>query len=385
MNLVAQRQTIAATTRSAGQPLYALIGVLLLYIALRAYWWEMPLSQMPPALTSEGVHTAQKAAADQPPSARTPEHRPMNDIGFAQQVALPFTADRQILLLDGFANPAVQDDGLSNSGLETGPPDAGPLMPSLAALSPPDITAMGPLPRLAAAPEPPPDIRSFDAAEEQRWSLNGWLLYRSDNVAGPLSASGQRPPTYGASQAGAVLRYRLAPTSAHRPAAHMRVTSALEKTREQELAAGISAQPMPRIPVIIAAEARVSRQNAGTEIRPALFAYTQMPAISLPHEFRAEVYAQAGYVGRDFSTLFADGQARIDREVARARFAAIRAGGGIWGGAQDGAERLDIGPSISAELDIAGRPARLSADYRYRAAGRADPQNGAAITLTTGF
>jgi hypothetical protein len=56
-----------------------------------------------------------------------------------------------------------------------------------------------------------------------------------------------------------------------------------------------------------------------------------------------------------------------------------------WGGAQGGAARLDIGQSASVNVKLGGVAAQLAVDYRLRAAGYAQPESGAAITLTTEF
>ena len=62
-----------------------------------------------------------------------------------------------------------------------------------------------------------------------------------------------------------------------------------------------------------------------------------------------------------------------------------RLGGGAWGGAQQGAARLDIGPSLTVDLRLGAAPARIEADYRWRVAGNAEPGNGGVVTLSTGF
>ena len=94
--------------------------------------------------------------------------------------------------------------------------------------------------------------------------------------------------------------------------------------------------------------------------------------------------------GGDFATAFADGQLVADRALAnfdltRSKRAGIRLGAGVWGGAQKGSERLDIGPSANILVPVADAPVRLSLDYRIRAAGDAEPGSGVALTLSTGF
>ena len=60
-------------------------------------------------------------------------------------------------------------------------------------------------------------------------------------------------------------------------------------------------------------------------------------------------------------------------------------GAGIWGSAQRGAARLDIGPTIGVAVPIARRAIRLSADWRERIAGDARPGSGPAFTIGSDF
>jgi len=183
-----------------------------------------------------------------------------------------------------------------------------------------------------------------------------------------------------------VLRYRLAPTSGHRPAVYARVSRALSEPTESEFAAGVTARPFARIPVSLAAELRVTDRSFDREVRPAAFAVTEFPPLTLPHGLRAEAYAQAGYVGGHFATAFVDGQSRLDAGVAKlARGGEIRAGAGVWGGAQKGAARLDVGPSATFGFPLGRSWSRVALDYRFRVAGDASPRSGPALTISAGF
>ncbi len=253
----------------------------------------------------------------------------------------------------------------------------------------------GPSPAMVAgtpaAPARAPDLPAVPfalvgrepPAGEARWSADGWVLLRPEGGAG---ASGAAPATYGASQAGAVLRYRLAPGSGHRPALHLRASAALNGTREQDLALGFSARPLPAVPLVLGAELRAARQPAGTQLRPAVLAVTELPPFALPGGLRGEAYGQAGWVGGRFATAFADGQLRADRGVTPPGRAELRLGAGVWGGAQKDAARLDAGPSAILAFDLGrGVPARLALDWRFRVAGDAAPASGPALALSAGF
>src|SRR5690606_5040 len=159
--------------------------------------------------------------------------------------------------------------------------------------------------------------------------------------------------------------YRLDPASLRNPQAHLRASSAVAGPRDQHLAAGLSVRPLPRLPLRVAAEARIGRSGTGTELRPAAFAVTEFAPLELPHLVRAEAYLQGGYVGGSFATAFVDGQARIERPVGRMGEAEVTAGAGAWGGAQKGAARLDVGPTAAVSFRLGETRARLAADYRF--------------------
>jgi hypothetical protein len=65
--------------------------------------------------------------------------------------------------------------------------------------------------------------------------------------------------------------------------------------------------------------------------------------------------------------------------------AEVSAGAGVWGGAQKGAARLDIGPTAAASFRLGESRGRVAADYRFRVAGEAEPRSGPALTLSAGF
>jgi hypothetical protein len=234
-------------------------------------------------------------------------------------------------------------------------------------------------------PDPPISPLAARAAESpsgRRWSADAWVLVRSGSGA---SSAGPAVASYGGSQAGAVLRYRLVPGDPHRPTAYLRASAALNGSGEREAAVGLSVRPVGRLPVIVAAEGRIGRLSGLTVVRPAVMAITELAPLPLPAKARAEAYLQAGYVGGFGATPFVDGQAKADRELARLGPLELRAGGGVWGGAQRGAGRLDAGPSVGLSLAQGPVAARMTLDWRFRIMGRAQPASGPALTISAGF
>jgi hypothetical protein len=148
----------------------------------------------------------------------------------------------------------------------------------------------------------------------------------------------------------------------------------------------VSPRPLPGLPVIAALEGRLTEQGGARRIQPVAMAVTQLPYFALPGGLRGEAYVQAGYVAGRFATPFADGQFRVDRALFSLGKAEARLGGGLWGGAQKGAGRLDAGPSASLALPLGkGLFGRAAVDWRFRVAGDADPGSGPALTLSAGF
>lgn len=224
-----------------------------------------------------------------------------------------------------------------------------------------------------------------------RWSGDGWLLVRRDSAPGVPGPALSDRPGYGRSQVGAVVRYALAFGDPVRAQVHVRAAAALSGPREREVAAGLSLRPLPGVPLRAVAEARLGETGIGAgrgtslRLRPAVYAVTEFPPLTLPLGSRAEAYLQGGYVGGDFATPFVDGQARVERSLARAGKGELSVGVGVWGGAQRASSRLDVGPTAAVAFQLGAMRGRLAADYRFRLAGKARPASGPALTLSAGF
>lgn len=370
------------TDRRKGQPLVMLATLLLVWVCFRVVSWESPLPQILPQLAERQLPRGPTLASARPgPTVLERVELESPPITRLEQLWAP--------------EPVLQEPLERDPGTPLDPVGMPPAIAGghqllwMAAMS--QLPIPSELHRSLAAPArnaaQAPVFAGLPAPSRQRgpdrWSMDGWVFLRDGSQA-PAFA-GVSPGSYGASQAGAVLRYRFAPHSAFRPFAFVRATAALTADREKSIAFGAGGQPVAALPITVNAEMRVSQAAGRTQIRPAGFAVIQPDRIGLPAGFQAEAYAQAGYVGGDFATGFADGQLRVTRDLATFDLARVQAGGGVWGGAQKGAERLDIGPTASVDVKLGDVPARLAVDYRVRIAGDATPGSGAAITLSTGF
>lgn len=207
----------------------------------------------------------------------------------------------------------------------------------------PGYSRLPPLASLSAQPVPPATVGPSPTApgvvpvlepRPKRWSGDSWVLMRRGG--GGVLAAGTLPSTYGASQAGTVLRYRLSTRDNRQPTAYLRVTSSLGRLRETSGALGLSARPLSSVPVVAAVEARMTDQAGRRRLQPVAMAVTEIAPFELPLGMRSEVYAQAGYVGGEFATPFADGQLRLDRPLFSYGRLDARLGAGVWGGAKRG-------------------------------------------------
>ncbi len=244
-----------------------------------------------------------------------------------------------------------------------------------------------PLPRaaeqaLSERGDAPSQITKAPGSTE-RWSLDAWAFWRAGSSA--ASANAGTRPIYGGSQAGAVLRYSLAPDSHYAPRVYLRGYRALAAGGETELASGVSVRPVAALPLRLHGELRALDRAGGQELRGSAFVTTELAPIAAPLGARVEAYAQAGYVSGEDATLFADAQLTVMREVSGFDLGTIHVGAGTWAGAQRDAHRIDIGPSLRLDLRLADTPARLSVDWRERVGGRAAPASGVAATLSTRF
>ncbi|MEE4317345.1 MAG: hypothetical protein V2I74_10230 [Erythrobacter sp.] len=221
-----------------------------------------------------------------------------------------------------------------------------------------------------------------------RWSVDAWGFWRQGSDAAPIAQG--RVPIYGASQVGAVLQYRIAPQNRRDPRLYARAYRAMVRRGESEIALGGSARPVPGVPVRVFGELRLTDGAFRTQARPAAFAVTEIAPIALPLDTSLETYGQAGWVGGTDDTFFADGQASLTRDIAAVASASDNAvrlslGAGAWGGAQKGAHRVDLGPTMRLDMRVGEVPARLSLDWRERVGGDAGPESGMAVTLSTSF
>mgnify|MGYP003295979519 CR=1 FL=1 len=216
---------------------------------------------------------------------------------------------------------------------------------------------------------PPPGPPRFD-----RLQLTAWALLRGTGRGVIPSTSLATGGTLGGSQAGARLTYRFNQAWA----ASIRSSSSAGGVRGAEVAAGIRWQPFGSIPLALTAERRQKLGTYGGRSAFALFAEGGVYHRALFRSIYLDGYIQGGMVGLKHRDLFVDGGATLTRPIWRK----FSAGFGVWGAAQPGLYRLDVGPRLSMDV---GRGFKIHADYRQRLVGNVAPPSGPAVTLAADF
>lgn len=241
-----------------------------------------------------------------------------------------------------------------------------------------------PTPAMAEAAPPPPPFnlpapsRVASPRPESRWSGNAYLFARNGGGE-TLAAGGQ----LGGGQAAARIAWRLNRDGPSRFALAARINTPLDDRRGAEAAIGVDIHPLPSQPLRLSIERRI---DVGGHGRNAWSAYAAGGFWrDLGANIETDGYAQAGVVGAKSRDLFADGALRIVHRQAIAPVMVLRLGGGIWGGAQPGVERLDVGPRAALSMPVANTTLTTAIEGRFRVVGDAAPGSGVALTLAADF
>lgn len=239
---------------------------------------------------------------------------------------------------------------------------------------PPEKLAMvEPIP----SPKTQPEWRSTPSIDNagmpgrlDRLSLSTWAMLRDQPGAQGLASGG----TLGGSQAGARLLWKFNPHLA----ASLRTSAPINSQRGGEVALGARYQPLVGWPVAFTLERRQSIGRYGGRNAFAAFGEAGLYGYAMPWESTLDAYLQAGIVGAKQRDWFVDGSAALTRPVWRN----FSAGFGVWGGAQPGLSRLDVGPRASMRVN---NKVRVHLDYRQKVLGNAAPGSGGVVTLAGDF
>ena len=208
--------------------------------------------------------------------------------------------------------------------------------------------------------------------------FNGYAYIFGRAGGGGANSLGAR---YGASQAALQASYRIHSADLFILDASLRAQTALGQN-DREIAVGVRLKPNEKFPIAIIAERRV-RPSADDGF--AIYAAGGKSALKLPKDFNLDLYGQAGVSTAGKDTLFFDASANVQRPLYKNGKVAVSAGGGAWAGGQRGAQRLDVGPTVSVNISNGKQNFRISGDWREQVTGNAEPGSGAAITISSDF
>lgn len=215
---------------------------------------------------------------------------------------------------------------------------------------------------------PPQSVRPLIKAD--RFSLSAWALLRGD-ASPALAAGGQ----LGGSQAGLRARF------AFNDRVHLagRLSAPLRGGLGKEAAVALDIRPFASLPITMTFERRTGLDRGGRDaFGVGVFGGFDRRVGS---RMRIDGYGQAGVVGLKRRDLYIDGALRAAHDLTGEKPVRLGVGAGIWGGAQPGAERLDLGP----QLVVRTSGVRIGAEWRQRVAGRARPGSGPVLSLGADF
>jgi hypothetical protein len=201
------------------------------------------------------------------------------------------------------------------------------------------------------------------------WEAEAYLFYRPDSHQTSLAAGGQ----LGGSQLAARVAWR---PGGGTIGVAIRAYAPVG-ARGAEAAAGIDWHPLANVPFRISIE---RRQRLDADGRNAWSAYAAGGFYRTEGPVELDGYAQAGIVGTQRRDGFVDGALRIGYRLPARKIAPIL-GAGLWGAAQPGVARLDIGPRAALRIPVGPHILTAALDGRFRLAGAARPGSGAALTL----
>jgi hypothetical protein len=215
---------------------------------------------------------------------------------------------------------------------------------------------------------------------ERRWGANvyAYSFWRfSTGESNALAPQAQ----YGGSQSGMILT--VDPFGAQDKGLAILARGAFTPDgADKELALGLRWRPAANVPLSLSAERRFRFNGVD---RFSFYAAGGLDKVPVIGELALDAYAQAGFATGKGGSGFFDAQGKLTHPVGELGGVRVKAGAGSWAGGQRGASRLDVGPTIAAQIDAGPAPILIQLDWRLRAAGDARPKNGLALTVSSGF
>jgi hypothetical protein len=221
-----------------------------------------------------------------------------------------------------------------------------------------------------------PPIALAMPAQRSLLSGSSWMLLRNSSSRQSLAAQGQ----LGGSQVGAHAMVSLTQNKSLRLDGFARATSPLRTPKGKEVAMGVRVSNQAPVVLALQVERRLALDKEGRSA----FAITGIAAVNdyrLANTVNLRGYIQTGVVGMSKRDAFVDGHAVVGMSIKKDR---VTAGLGLWGAAQPGLSRLDVGPEIRLRPKALPQSA-IALQWRHRVAGDAAPNSGIALVLGADF
>jgi hypothetical protein len=239
-------------------------------------------------------------------------------------------------------------------------------------------------PQLIPTPQTSISADSLSAqpsVQSGKLSVSYWMLWRNRTNRAEFVDGGQ----IGASQGGMRLRAPIASVqNALQLSLSARLSQSLQQGEAPEGSIGASLSIGKKIPVELIAERRLKLGHSGDSAW-SFTAATGLSEFKLTRKTELDGYVQLGIVGARSRRPFIGGNAIVSSPLFDSNRNKVRIGAGIWGDAQRGASRLDIGPDLTLRSSMAGSAIRISGQWRIRVAGEARPSSGPALIVGGDF
>jgi hypothetical protein len=228
-----------------------------------------------------------------------------------------------------------------------------------------------------ASPEPAPPT-ALKEAKYLRLTGSFWLLTRRGTNTGLTS------PSLGASQWGGRVLLPFASIGTQASLSASLRGSAPLRGRGDEIGVGLSLKMRAIVPIEMIAERRFAVSTQEKD-RWSLLIASGFDEKRVTRSISVDGYGQAGIVGSKRGELFAGGSLSVRHDLSTSPALRTSFGIGLWGDAQKGASRVDIGPELVAKTTLGILPIKVAAQWRVRALGNAQPSSGPALVLAGDF
>ncbi len=261
--------------------------------------------------------------------------------------------------------------------------DSTPLEVS-AASTPSFVSTTEPLPVMSMEPSAEPRLRAPTRATllpGAKLSGSFWTLVRSDSNPAAIAENGQ----IGGAQAGFRMSFPVIQIgNSVKLSASSRTSFPLNDRKQIEGTIGALLVVKGKAPLNLILERRIPLHKIGDGAW-SITAATGVSDLKIGQNIFLDGYVQGGIVGAKSRTKFVGGSAIASVPATRFENNPVRLGVGFWGDAQPHAARLDIGPDVSVRTKIFGLSTRVSAQWRFRVSGDAQPSSGPTVVLGGDF